>query len=346
MARAVAEAEQQRLRECFRQAPASIAVYTGPQHVYTTVNPIYERLAGFDSAALLGRPIEEVFPEVAGQGIFEPLDRVYRTGQPYAATDVRVQYNRGGAGVLQEAYFTFAYEPLRDTTGAVTGVLQHAVDVTEQVQARRRTEELAQQLRDERDRLRQIMDVLPEGVAIVNAQGQVEALNQAGQEIVGLDTRGRRLSQTGDVAYVEYGLRYPDGTPYPLEQLPLIRSLRHGAVVHGDQELLRHAVTDRDVPLLVNSAPLHDAAGAIVGAVAVFQDITAIKDLERVREEFLSSAARDLETSLTGIRGHAQLARRRLARLDAPEVARVVEHLAQIDLGVSRMLDLTTSWWT
>lgn len=75
--------------------------------------------------------------------------------------------------------------------------------------------------------------------------------------------------------------------------------------------------------------------------MAVFQDITAIRDLERVREEFLASVAHDLKTPLTGIRGHAQLARRRLARLDAPEVARVVEHLAQIDQGVSRLLDLT-----
>lgn len=122
--------------------------------------------------------------------------------------------------------------------------------------ARRHSEELARQVRDERDRLRQILDVLPEGVALVDAQGQVEALNQAGQEILGLDIRGRHIAQAGAVAYAEYGLRYPDGTPYPLEQLPLLRSLWRGEVVQGDQEILRQGVTGRDVPVLVNSAPL------------------------------------------------------------------------------------------
>ena len=58
------------------------------------------------------------------------------------------------------------------------------------------------------------------------------------------------------------------------------------------------------------------------------------------REEFLSSAAHDLKTPLTSIRGHAQLARRRLARLNVPDLAPIAEHLAQIDVNVSRLLDL------
>ena len=61
--------------------------------------------------------------------------------------------------------------------------------------------------------------------------------------------------------------------------------------------------------------------GAITGAVAVYQDITPLKDLERAREEFLGAAAHDLKTPLTSMQGLAQLARRRLARLALPAAA-------------------------
>jgi PAS domain S-box-containing protein len=145
------------------------------------------------------------------------------------------------------------------------------------VQARQRTEELTRQVQAERDRWRQVLDVLPVGVVIVDARGQVEVLNQAGREIVGIDTRGQSLPTPGEEDAEEYRVRRPDGSPYPAQEVPLRRSLLHGEEVRDDQQLHRHAQTGRETPLLVNSAPLRDASGAIVGAVAVFQDITALQ---------------------------------------------------------------------
>ncbi|HEY8284342.1 MAG TPA: ATP-binding protein [Chloroflexota bacterium] len=191
----------------------------------------------------------------------------------------------------------------------------------------------------ERDRLRQVLDALPEGVTIVDALGRVEAQNRAGHELVGLDTLGRSISRSGDSAYLEYGVRRADGTPYPAEDLPITRSLRHGEAVHGDQEVIRHAVTGRDIPLLVNSAPLRDAQGTIVGAVAAFQDITPIRDLEVAREEFISSAAHDLKTPLASIHGLSQLARLRLSRL-TPDAGPVMEHLLQIEVSAMKVVSL------
>jgi len=191
----------------------------------------------------------------------------------------------------------------------------------------------------ERDRLRQILDALPEGVTIVDAHGRVEAQNRAGHELVGRDTLGQSMSLSGESAYREYGVRRSDGTPYPAEDMPIARSLRLGEAVHGDQELIRHGVSGRDIPLLVNSAPLRDPQGAIVGALAVFQDITPIRDLELAREAFISSAAHDLKTPLTSIHGLAQLARLRLSRLTL-DAGPVPEHLLQIEASAMKMVSL------
>ena len=192
----------------------------------------------------------------------------------------------------------------------------------------------------ERDRLRQVLDTLPVGVVIADAAGQVVALNQAGQGLSGLDMREQGSPQIGEEAYGHYGVRRADGQPYAAGEQPLARSLRAGDVVRDEQEILRQPNTGRDIPLLVSSAPLRDQSGSIVGAVAAYQDLTGLKRLEQAREEFLGAAAHDLKTPLTAIQGQAQLARRRLSRLNPEGVEAIVAQLASIGTAAGRMASL------
>jgi len=178
------------------------------------------------------------------------------------------------------------------------------------------------------------------GVVITDADGQVVTLNQAGQQLVGLDSREQRGVQVGEGSSGEYDVRRPDGEPYPVEEQPLVRSLRNGEVVRDDQEILRQAITGREIPLLVSSAPLRDTTGAIAGAVAAFQDISGLKRLEQAREEFLGAAAHDLKTPITAIRGQAQLARRRLTKLGPPGIEPIVAQLVSIEAATTRMAAL------
>lgn len=198
----------------------------------------------------------------------------------------------------------------------------------------------AETLEAERDRLRQVLDVLPAGVVIADVAGQFTVSNEAAAAIFGPDLPGRPVPRGEDEAYDTYGCRRPDGAPYPSDELPLQRAMWRGETVRGEQFLVRAAATGRDITVLANTAPLRGPDGAIVGAVGVFQDITAIKDLERAREEFLSSASHDLKAPLTSIRGQAQLAQRRLSHIDSPEVSAVARQLGLIDAGTGRMLAL------
>ena len=193
----------------------------------------------------------------------------------------------------------------------------------------------------ERDRVRQILNTLPVGVVLVDAMGRVTMANGASRDILGTDVLEQAAVAPG-AAYPTNGALHPDGGPAPTMETPLDRALRHGEVVHGAQQVVRQAQTGREVPILINSAPLRDAAGTIVGAVTAFQDISALRDLERAREEFLSSAAHDLKTPLTSIRGYAQLAQRRLARLDIPEAETepVLSGISRIMEGAEVMLGL------
>ena len=83
------QAAIERQRKLFEQAPGFIAVLQGPDHVFEFANHAYNRVAGHRE--LIGKSVRAAFPELAGQGIFERLDRVYTTGERYVATHVPVR---------------------------------------------------------------------------------------------------------------------------------------------------------------------------------------------------------------------------------------------------------------
>lgn len=138
------EAERARLQELIRNSPAVMAVYHGPEDVITAVNPAWERIVG--KAGVVGKPFREAFPEFAESGLFELLEAVRRTGEPYVGTEVRVPLERRD-GVVEDTCWNFVWQPLRSADGAVEDILVHAVEVTEQVRARdeveARSEEMA-----------------------------------------------------------------------------------------------------------------------------------------------------------------------------------------------------------
>ncbi|MDB5311292.1 MAG: hybrid sensor histidine kinase/response regulator, partial [Gemmataceae bacterium] len=111
------EAERRRLADLFQVSPSFLCVLRGPDHVFERANDRYHELVG--RRDLIGKSVREALPEVAGQGYFEVLDRVYRTGEAFATTGARVRVFRGGP--LEERVLDFVYQPLRDGAGAVTG---------------------------------------------------------------------------------------------------------------------------------------------------------------------------------------------------------------------------------
>jgi PAS domain S-box-containing protein len=137
---AIAETERRKLRDLFEQAPAGIGMLSGPDHVWTYVNPVYVNMVGRSSAQkLLNRPLAESMPELAHQGFVEVLDEVYRTGQRYVGIETLARLGKD-ANHLRDAYFDFVYEPMRAATGEIEGILVHCVEVTDRVRARRELE--------------------------------------------------------------------------------------------------------------------------------------------------------------------------------------------------------------
>ncbi|WP_053225579.1 PAS domain-containing protein [Methylobacterium indicum] len=138
----------------FQQMPGFVAVLRGPCHVFEYVNDAYVAIAG--ARDFVGRTVREVFPELAGQGFYELLDTVYRTGRPFAARALPIRLGDEEA----DRAIDLLYQPLRDGEGAVTGIFVGGYDVTEQVRSQAA-------LRDSEDRYRTLLDSLDVGFCIL-----------------------------------------------------------------------------------------------------------------------------------------------------------------------------------
>lgn len=142
---ALENAHREHLYDLLIEAPAAIAINRGADLVFEFINPLYEKVAG--RTVRLGRPMREVLPERVSQTpLLEVLQGVLKTGQPFQGTEYPVAWDRHGTGKPEEGFFNLMCRPMRERDGRVSGVLTFAVEVTEQVLARRKLEHLATEL--------------------------------------------------------------------------------------------------------------------------------------------------------------------------------------------------------
>ncbi|HZL57356.1 MAG TPA: PAS domain-containing protein, partial [Bryobacteraceae bacterium] len=155
--------DRRRWRDLLLQAPAAIALVHGPRHVLEWVNDGYARLVGRSSGALIGKPIVEALPEMAGQIYVGLLDGVFQTGQPFLGYESLVRLGPN-PGALNDYYVNFVYQPRRNAAGDIDGIFAHITDVTDMVLARKRIEESEQRFRNLADSMPHIAwTALPDG---------------------------------------------------------------------------------------------------------------------------------------------------------------------------------------
>ena len=155
-------------------------------------------------------------------------------------------------------------------------------------------------------RVRATLDALvhtsPVGVVIFDAAtGDVHSINQECKRIVeGLRTPGHTSEQMLEVI----SFRRADGREVDLARTTLADALQSGETVRGEE--VRLSTPDgRNATILIDTAPVWSADGAIERVIVTMQDLAPIQELERLRSEFLGMVSHELRAPLTSIKGSA-----------------------------------------
>jgi PAS domain S-box-containing protein len=293
-ARAEAEAARARLYELFMHAPVALAILRGPEHRYEFANPL--SFSYRDRAHWVGKTVGEVLPELVEQGMLAMLDEVYTTGIPFVGTEVLIRFDRRGDGVLKEAYYNVVFQPSRSLQGDIDGIWVYSVEITEQVQARRRVEELNRQLQAEKDALRQakqetemrasaleaIFEAMTDGVLVFDARGEIRYINTAYRTLLALEEDADPSLLQLDKRFEWLALRDMEGRPLHREQLASLRLLRGERLSNTNEiDFICRTRKGEDLIHNISGAPIRDAAGQIVGGVVVLRDVTGRRRLEQ-----------------------------------------------------------------
>ncbi len=296
------------------------------------INPAYSKMIG-----LLARPDLPLEEHPKYYHLF------HSDGTMFAAEDLPLQraalrnevvrdveiVHRAADG--REFIGVFSAAPLHDDRGNVIGAVAVGHDITEQRRSEEERERLVADVQHRAAELDALIENMAEGVAITDSAGQLLRVNRAGRQILGVLSPQSVPRCLTDIP--EESVLAPDGHRLPTQDWPFWRALR--GEVFAEQEVVYVRPNGDRRHLLMAGSGLRDAQGTIRLAITVFRDITAIRDLERQREEFISVVAHDLRGAITSIRGFSDLLMRTAAREGVPET--VQRSLEMISSGTRRM---------
>jgi signal transduction histidine kinase len=151
-------------------------------------------------------------------------------------------------------------------------------------------------LEEQRSLLAAVIENIPDGILVVDADRRPILVNQEALRLFGL-----QLDEASDAfsTWDELELFRLDGTPVAHGERPIGRALRDGAVTAA--VVYEVVVNERHALFEVSAAPVVSAAGERVGALAVLRDVTIRERTEQAERDFVTNAAHELQSPLAAI---------------------------------------------
>jgi PAS domain S-box-containing protein len=151
-----------------------------------------------------------------------------------------------------------------------------------------------QTVAQEADVLNAILDQLPVGVTLIDPSYRVVLFNRRAREIT-----GRLVATATPLVDWPVELFNPDGTPMAFEERPSVRALR------GESSCgVVYEARDPDRPSYfvdANSTPVRNAAGEVIFAVSVFEDVTTGRQREQADRDFVANAAHQIRSPIVAM---------------------------------------------
>jgi PAS domain S-box-containing protein len=323
-----------RFETVLETAPVGVAVVSADELRFELANARF-----LEFATEFGKlPIDEKVIGLRADDVIPGFERTLK--QVAEAGETRVDLGMEVAQSPETLYINRIIAAVRGRFSGITQSLTILIqDVTDQVTAKREIEDLAKMMAERSARLDSILASMTDALWVYDAAGQVVSVNEAALTMFGLGSRTEAIQQGG---FDAFHLRYPDGRPIPRDDFPHARALR-GLTVPDYLAIGRHQISGKDLDLSIAAAPIE--SNGIVGAVLVIRDITALQELDRKKDEFLSVASHELRTPLTTIKGYTQLLAQTINDLPPEERSTYLNAvLGEIDrmMGlISELLDVS-----
>ena len=251
---AAAERAQRKYWQTTLDSIGDAVIVTDAHGTVTAMNPVAQRLTGWNLAAAQGRALADVFVivnEETGQPVESPVARVLRTGAATGLANHTLLRTKQGP----EIPIDDSAAPIHDATGRLQGIVLVFRDISERRQAEAASLRLAA-----------IVESSNDAVVGKSLDGIVTSWNAAAERLFGY----RAEEMIGQPI-----LRLLPEDRQDEERMILERLRRGERVDHF--ETVRRTKDGRLLEMSVTISPLRDARGVIIGASKIARDITEQK---------------------------------------------------------------------
>lgn len=227
--------------------------------------------------------------------VYPLLEDGGRPGSVVAAPLIR----RGQLRGVLECYSLEPRNFSKDQLELFSALASHAVLALRNAELHQELETERRQADIERKKLRAILQNSPEGFFYAERDGTIVDFNQSARNILRL---GDNLPKNFFQFNRHYEIYQPDGMRRLEEDIAMSQALQQQATVVLQEAVLRWP-DGVEKNLLLSAAPIYDEQGKMQGAFSVFQDVTALKQAEKLKSKFLSMITHELKTPLASIKG-------------------------------------------
>jgi len=260
----------------FMFSPESLRYFYVNQGAMEQVGYTYNELLRMTPVDILTQYDETSFRNVLASMI---------DGQRNAITFESYHQHRNGGQIPVEVFLQYIY-PI-DQEPRFVAIVR---DITE----RRRT---AENLAHAEERARMLLESAGEGIYGLDLDGRTTFVNPAAARMLdydAIDLIGKQMHEIVQHSYI-------DKSNYPYEFSPTYAAISEGDIQRVSNEVMwRKEGAPFPVEYTVTPIRKNDV---ISGAVVIFNDITARKKVEQIKNEFISTVSHELRTPLTSVRG-------------------------------------------
>ncbi len=246
-------------------------------------NPAAERIFGYQNDEVVGRNVSMLMPEPYHDGHDGYLKHYKETGEKRVIGIGREVKGRRKDGVTFPLELS-VNEMWLGEQRKFTGIVR---DVTERKQSEN-------ELRDSAARIEAIVDTVVDGIITINERGEIETINPAAEVIFGYSA--------GDVMGLNVSMLMPE--PYHEEHDSYLENYKRTGVrkvIGVGREVVGLRKDGNTFPLELSVSEMW--LGGQRMFTGVVRDITERKNIENMKNEFISTVSHELRTPLTSIRG-------------------------------------------